>query len=270
MKGNGLTKFITKGFDVIEKHQKEILLGITLAGTVTTAVLSFKAGLKAEGIIAEHKENFEAIPEDDKEARKKEVVSAVKDIAPIVLPPIVSGVLTLGTAFGGYSVSSKEIAALSAAYTFSKDTFNEYKDKAAELLGDQKAEEIKDEVNAGKLKTNPPSKNEVIVTGRGKTLCYDDYSGRYFISDAETIKKAVNEINRRLMDEYYISLNEFYGEIGLKDIKLGEDLGFCVDDSFINMSFSATLTDDNEPCLVLNYDISPKYGYGDMSGRFGR
>ena len=80
----------------------------------------------------------------------------------------------------------------------------------------------------------------------------------------------MNDINAQLRDDYFVSLNEFYNLLGLSNVKLGEDIGFAVEDSYLNLSFSATLTDNNIPCLVLNYDVSPKYGFGDMAGRFGR
>ena len=46
---------------------------------------------------------------------------------------------------------------------------------------------------------------------------------------------------------------------------MGSDLGFCVDD-MLEPTFSTALTEDDRPCLVLNYVVSPKYGYGDLGG----
>ena len=68
-------------------------------------------------------------------------------------------------------------------------------------------------------------------------------------------------INKRMMDEYYISLNELYDELGLPEITLGEDVGFNIDDGLIDIDhiLGATLHNNETPVLVLNYDISAKY-----------
>ena len=261
-----------KVMNFADDHQREIKLGLTIAGVVLTGISAARAGIKANEILKEQREKLDALDEsaeegDDTEELKKEVtIETVKRMAPVVLPPVIIGGATIFSAVSGYSSASKQIAALSAAYNISEKALTEYTDKAKEMLGDKKAQAIKDEVQADKVKNAPPGTagKEVFSTGRGQTLCYDDYSGRYFLSDPETIRKAVNDINKRLMDEYYISLNEFYYELGLEDIKLGHDLGFNVDDGLIEMSFSAILTKDDTPCLVLNYDVSPRYGHGDF------
>ena len=61
------------------------------------------------------------------------------------------------------------------------------------------------------------------------------------------------------MSESFISLNEFYNELGLSNIKLGEEMGWHIDKGMIDISFSAQLTDNEEPCLVLNYELTPRF-----------
>ena len=107
-----------------------------------------------------------------------------------------------------------------------------------------------------------PLKNQtVVLTGKGETLCYDAISDRYFKSDIETLKQAANAMSRRLLVDTYVSLNDFYWEIGLKTIKIGDSIGWNVDDGLIEPTFSAQLADDGSPCLVLDYDIAPRYDY---------
>ncbi|WP_254556795.1 DUF6353 family protein, partial [Salmonella enterica] len=79
-----------------------------------------------------------------------------------------------------------------------------------ETLGEKKEKQIREEIDKDRIKKNPVGKSEVIITGNGKTLCYDHTSGRYFESDMETIKRAVNTINKQMLDEMYVSLNDFY------------------------------------------------------------
>ena len=97
----------------------------------------------------------------------------------------------------------------------------------------------------------------------GQTLCYDSMFGRYFYSDVETLKRAENKLNRQMatMSEPYISLNEFYMEIGLPAVDIGEDLGWNVDDGMIELRFSSQLVNGRTPCLVVSHLIPPKYDY---------
>ena len=111
------------------------------------------------------------------------------------------------------------------------------------------------------LEKEPVENKEVIITAKGDTLCFDIVSGRYFKSDIDKLKKAENELNRQMRNEMYISLNEFYYEIGLESIKLGDSLGWNIDDGYINLRFSSQLATDGTPCLVIDYEYGPKYDF---------
>ena len=78
----------------------------------------------------------------------------------------------------------------------------------------KKEQSVKDAIAKDKLEQNPIVSREVIITEKGNTLCYDVISCRYFRSDIDKIKKIENELNRRMRDDMYISLNDFYYELG--------------------------------------------------------
>ena len=61
--------------------------------------------------------------------------------------------------------------------------------------------------------------------------------------------------------EMYIGLNEFYDELGLAHTQLGEYLGWNMDNGEIKVNFSSQIADDGAPCLVLNYEVVPKFSY---------
>lgn len=271
MKSSKLVGFVGSLATGVNKHKKGILLGVTIAGSVSATISAWVNAPKARDILDEHRRRMEEIPPEDKVARRRETIDTVKELAPLVAPPVVLTALSVGGAVGGHSVSTKQIAALSAAYSFSEKKLSDVMEKSIEKFGEKKTEALVDAVNQDTVAKNPPPSHETIIsTGKGQTLCYDDFSGRYFYSDAESIRRAVNEINRRLIDEMYVSLNDFYYELGLSSVGAGNDFGFCVDD-MLDTSFTTTLTPDDRPCLVLNYRISPRYGYGDMGGsRFYR
>lgn len=58
----------------------------------------------------------------------------------------------------------------------------------------------------------------------------------------------------------YISLNEFYDEMDLPHIDIGDDLGWNIDDA-IELTFSSQLTEDKTPVLVISYEYCPRYDF---------
>ena len=103
---------------------------------------------------------------------------------------------------------------------------------------------------------------EIILTEKGgNTICYDVLSGRYFKSDRDKIMQAMNKLNRQMRDENYVTLNEFYYELGLDGTKMGDMLGWNIDKGYIDLNFSSHLDANGTPCLVIDYQVAPVYDY---------
>ena len=237
----------------LKKHSPEILTGIGIAGMITTTVMAVRATPKALALIDEKKEELKA-----DELTPKETVQAAWVC---YIPAAVTGTLSIACLIGASSVNIRRRAALATAYTLSESALKEYQEKVVEAIGEKKEQSVRDAVAKDKIEKNPVSKHEVIITEKGNTLCYDAASGRYFKSDIDRLKKAENELNRQMRDEMYISLNDFYYEIGLDPISIGDELGWSIDTGYINLSFSSQLAEDGTPCLVLGYKIEPRYDY---------
>ena len=244
---------IIKGIQVtMSKHSPEILTGIGIAGMVATTVLAVRATPKALGLLEEKKLETDHIS----------AVDTVKTTWKCYIPAAVTGVTSIACLIGANSVNARRSAALATAYSLSQTALTEYKDKVVETIGEKKEQVIRENIAKDKLENNPVRSNEVIITDKGTTLCYDGIFGRYFKSDIDTIKRAVNAINRKMVSgDMYVSLNEFYDEIGLGPIPIGDDLGWNLDDGTIEVDFTSQLAEDGTPCLVILYNVEPKYGY---------
>ena len=172
-----------------------------------------------------------------------------------------TGVSSIACLIGSNAINAKRNAALTTVYTLSEMARNEYKEKVIETIGEKKERTIKEKVDAERIKRDPVSKKEVIITEKGTTLCYDHVFGRYFKSDIDIINRAMNKINREIVINMYASLNDFYAELGLSPVEMGYDLGWNIDDGTIEIEPSSQLADDGTPCLVIDYSVSPKYNY---------
>lgn len=247
----------------VVKHSPDILTGIGIAGMVVTAVMAVKATPKALQLIEEagYKKGSDENPIEDMEYTPLTKMETLKVAWKPYIPAAVTCVLSISCIFSARSMNAKRNAALATAYTLSETALREYKDKVVEVIGEKKEQTIKDAVAKDRIEKNPVSGNEVIITEKGNTLCYDMLSGRYFKSDIDRLKKAVNELNRQMLNEGYISLNDFYYEIGLSNTKLGDDLGWNFDKGLIDLNFSSQLAENGTPCLVLDFTVAPKYDY---------
>jgi hypothetical protein len=245
---------ISKGIrGAITKHSPEILTGIGIAGMITTTIMAVRATPKALILIKEKKE--------ENDVDKLTPIELIKTTWTCYIPSAITGGLSIICLIGASSVNARRNAALATAYTLSESALKEYQEKVIETIGEKKEQTVRDAIAKDRIDKNPVSSREVIITEKGNTLCYDAISGRYFKSDIDKIKKAENELNRRMRDEMYISLNEFYYEIGLNPIGIGDDLGWDIDHGYIELSFSSQLADEGTPCLVIDYQVAPRYEY---------
>ena len=234
----------------VKQHSPEILTGMGVAGMFITVIAAVKATPKALQLIDEKE------IKDNKRLTNAEII---KTTWKCYIPAAITGVCSAACIIGANSINIRRNAALAAAYAISVQDLADYKKKAIEVVGEKKEEAIRDAVAKEKLERTPVNTNEVIMTGKGKSLCYDPLSGRYFNSDIEDLRKAENNLNRRMRDEVHLSLNEFYAEIGLPEIEIGDNLGWDIDKGYINLDFSSQLAEDGTPCLVLGHHRPPKY-----------
>lgn len=239
------------------KHSPEILTGIGIAGMITTTVLAVKATPKALELIARAEdEKF-----DNGHGDKLKPVEIIKAAWKPYIPAVISGMASIACLIGANSVNTKRNAALATAYKLSEAALIEYKDKVVETIGEKKEKQVREKIIQDRIDKNPVSNNTVIITDKGNTLCYDSVSGRYFKSDMDTIKKAVNTINRTMTYDMYVSLSDFYDEIGLERTGVSDYLGWNMDDGLVDIIFDSRIADNGEACLVLDYHIVPRYDF---------
>lgn len=253
----------------IKKHSPEILTGIGIAGMVSTVVLSVKATPKALQLIEDEKNriNYEICKEardngleECEEIDKLHPIDVVKTTWKCYIPAMVTGTASIICLVGASSVSARRNAALATAYAISETSLRNYKEKVVETLGEKKEIAVRDAIAKEEIEKNPPKASNIVVTG-GDTLCYDALSGRYFMSDVEKIRKGLNRTNDKLLKHNYVSLNDFYDAIGLDHNEIGSRIGWTIDQSLIEIYFSSQLTEDERPCLVLDFDTMPTYNF---------
>ena len=184
---NEITRITKNLGGLISKNSPHILTGLGCAGVISTAVLSAKASPRALIILQEEemyreKKNFIPMSKTDR----------LKLTWKCYIPATVTTIISVGCLVGASSINTKRNAALAAAYALSDSALREYHEKVVETIGEKKEKIVEDKISEDKIKENPVSGNEIYITGKGESLCFEPISGRYFKSDIDMIKKAEN------------------------------------------------------------------------------
>lgn len=238
------------------KHSPEILTGVGIAGMLTTTVLAVKATPKAIALIEQKAQEANCHTDELKPVEK------VKACWKCYIPAAATGMTSIACLVGASSVNAKRNAALAAAYTLSDTAFREYKEKVIETIGEKKEQVVREKVAEEQVKKEPMATKEVVIVEKNGTLCFDPLSSRYFKSDVNKIKSAVNALNGHILTSFcnYVSLNEFYDEIGLTHVGIGDDMGWNLDNR-IEIDITYVAMDDGSPCAVIGHKNAPKYDY---------
>jgi hypothetical protein len=232
---------MNKAEKFLRQNSPTILTALGVAGTVSTAYLAAKASFKS----AQDLEKADPKPESTREK--------VELVWKNYIPAGLSGAATICCIIGASSVSSKRTAAAASAYTITERAFSEYREKVADQIGERKEQALRDEIAQDRLNADPPKSSEVIITGSGNVLCCEMYTKRYFESDMETLRKAQNDINAKVLQDYYVQLSDFYYLIGLPVTDQSTKVGWD-SDKLMELEFSAVVTEDGRPCLSFDYN----------------
>ena len=253
MKNEKIGNFFNGIAKKIRSYSPEILIGAGISGMISSTVMAVKSTHKAMSLIKEKKKELKK--------NKLKPIETFKAVFKCYIPSTVITVLSVGCIITASSINHKRNAALATAYSLSESALKLYQEKVIETVGEKKEQQVRDEVAKEKIAKNPASKSEVIITSNGDTLCYDGLSGRYFKSDIEKLRKAVNDLNHTMINNMCVSLNDFYDLIGLASIPVGDKLGWNANNALVELEFSTQMADVGVPCLVVDFRVRPKYEY---------
>jgi len=243
-------KKLAKVNKLVIKYSPEILTGIGIMSTGAAVVLSGKAALKVDSIFEKQEKPLDI---------KDKIKLSWKEYVPTGLAYTI-GITAL---IGSNRVSASRVATVAGLYALSESNFATYKDKVKEIVSKKTVGTIKESISQDKVTNNPPTENnteKIVVTNstHDTVLCMDEWSGRYFESNMEHIRHAANNVNEEIYKGFmnYCSVNDLYRELGIPEVKSGEDFGWDGDNN-LKIEFDTVLTPDGKPCIVMKYDIYP-------------
>lgn len=238
-----ITNFIRNTNKYTHRHSPTIMTGIGVAGVIATAYFTAVASFKAARAI-------DAVPDEAADPMQR-----LKEHAQLTwkfyIPPVTTGVATIGAIAYASRLGSKRTAAAISAYAITEKAFGQYRDKVVEEIGGHKEQVIRDDIARDIVATKPST--EVIIAGSGEVMCCEMHTRRYFMCDMEQLRRAQNDINSQINNELYVTLDEFYDKIGLSPTAHSSELGWD-SDRLMELEFSTVLSEDGRPCLAFDYN----------------
>lgn len=234
----------------VKTHSPEILAGLAVTGVLSSVYLAAKAGYESAGVIA----LYENITGGPPESRKERYLERAKLVWKSYVPTALSVSTTIGCIVFANRIGFRKTIAAQAALAVSQRAYSDYRDKIIEEYGERKDQSIRDKIAEERVQRTAPAEN-VLMVGPGNVLCCELFTGRYFSSDIESLRKAQNELNAQLLSQDYQTLDDFYYLIGLPQTSTSGQLGWK-SSKLMELSFTSALTEDGRPCLAFEYNYT--------------
>lgn len=271
----GAMRSLKKIGDMASKNANVIAAGAAIGGMVAVIFATVKATEKYQKEIDEAyvRKNQDAIrkaqegedcPFEPLTTKEKLLIRA-KCYWLVALLAVFSG----GCMIASVKFSNKQIQALAVLASATEATLGRTEGAVAELLGESKLEKVKALANEKEVADNPTPPEDLIEHSDlgGNTLMFDEMSGRYFYGDISAIEAAINRVNAALLrDIGYVSINEFYSELGLNGVSWGEYLGWQFDSlstRLIDAKLEYASDAHKDPVVILKVKTQPKHDWRD-------
>lgn len=233
------------------KRSPTLLLGAGILGFVTATVMAARAAPKANRALDQQEDEYFDLYFPENEVP---LIEKVKVAAPHYLPTVGLMLVSTGLLLSSNRIVRKRYTSLLALYTITERALSEWEASTAENVTPKKLDKIRERVLAPTA--DPPEGEDEFVDGR--SVYYDQWSGRYFWAPSvDTIRRAIAEINLRLVKEDFVPLNDFYYALGMDPVEMGDDIGWSVNGEEAEVYFDSMLRNDR-PYVKVIFRVAPR------------
>lgn len=201
-----------------------ILLAIGCIGVAATAVSAVFDKERYDNIIEDVKKDKE---EKQEEMKKTDVI---KVVSKSYWRTAVIGVFSICCIIASNRITAGQLATVGAAYAASESKRKEFMEKATEVMGEKKVNEIKNKIDEDNMMT--AINNVQSIPGEGIQLFYEPWTGRVWKDEKTNVEAGINSANSELLNSDMLSVNDWcehisHGKLG--ETKGGEDQGWTTE-----------------------------------------
>ena len=247
---NEIKKMINKVKFNVVKHSPEILMGIGIAGVVTSTVLACRSTLKVKDILEDKETNMNNVKEvlaegredyTEEDARKDKAIimttTAIR-MMKLYIPSVIIGAGSIACLLESHNVMRNRNAGLAAALAATTESFKQYRERVTAKYGDEVDKEMRYGIKKEKKeKDGKKTKEDIVVGCDEKELSgyarYFNESNINWTDDPQFnmmfLRQNQNWANDKLISQGYLYLNDVYDALGFPKTKAGQVVGWVYD-----------------------------------------
>ena len=251
----GLVSVTARSALLIKAHSPAILTGVGIAAGITATILACRATLKVEPVVDEFQNDLKSINECEGLGvyRNDPVKNIIRDrfrafgraswrLTKLYSPAIVAGLISVGCLVQGHRLLNARNASLVAAYKVLEGTFDKYREKTKEAVGEDREQEIfyateRELASESSTGVNDEGEAVPVVPLPDEYTTYarffDELSPKWNEDAALNvmfIKAQQNHANDILLSRGHLFLNEVYDMIGVPRTSAGAVMGWVVEE----------------------------------------
>lgn len=245
-----IKKMINKVKFNVVKHSPEILMGIGIAGVITSTVLACRSTLKVKDILEDKETNMNNVKEvlaegredyTEEDARKDKTIimttTAIR-IMKLYAPSVIIGAGSIACLLESHNVMRNRNAGLAAALAATTESFKQYRERVTAKYGDEVDKEMRYGIKKEKKeKDGKKTKEDIVVGCDEKELSgyarYFNESNINWTDDPQYnmmfLRQNQNWANDKLISQGYLYLNDVYDALGFPKTKAGQVVGWVYD-----------------------------------------
>ena len=245
-----IKKMINKVKFNVVKHSPEILMGIGIAGVITSTVLACRSTLKVKDILEDKDTNINNVKEvlaegredyTEEDARKDKTIimttTAIR-IMKLYAPSVIIGAGSIACLLESHNVMRNRNAGLAAALAATTESFKQYRERVTAKYGDEVDKEMRYGIKKEKKeKDGKKTKEDIVVGCDEKELSgyarYFNESNINWTDDPQYnmmfLRQNQNWANDKLISQGYLYLNDVYDALGFPKTKAGQVVGWVYD-----------------------------------------
>jgi hypothetical protein len=213
-------------------------------------------------VVQENARNGLVAPEEAKSEEKRIKVNSGIQLAYTYRWSLMSAFGSMGLAFLSNHLNGRTIAGMSALIAMNQDKIQKGSEKLKELVGEEKFEKIRDDINRdilGERMMNGESKIEVSKKSSGDNdsadegyeRFYDTYWGQFIEIHDGVLNDALAEAERTT----FLKWNDWRGMLGLESCRAGYRIGWGNKNRF--KAHIGWIDTGDGGCKAIVYDVEP-------------
>lgn len=245
-KFEGLSRAMNRQLLKAKKSSPRWMFAAGITGTVVSTVLACRATLKLEEKLEAFREEVDEVKEAEQYALTKRdyqkdlayvYVKGTYSIAKLYAPAVIVGASSIAALTGSHVTLSRRNASLTAAYSALQLSFDAYKERVKEELGEEKELDIRNGMIDTTVENESGKKETVKMVNSAGISQY----AKFFDEGSPNWQKSPelnrlfiqcqqNYANHLLHARGHVFLNEVYDMLGLDRTKAGQVVGWVIGD----------------------------------------